>query len=192
MDGAFVLYGFAVERGEVLCAAVQSIVEQSPFRHMTVPGAHSMSVAMTNCGRAGWVSDRSGYRYAATDPATGAPWPQMPECFVKIAAGAAAQAGYDTLLPDVCLINHYQPGARMALHQDRDERDFTAPIVSVSLGAPATFLFGGLSRKDKPMRIPLAHGDVVVWGGPARLAYHGVAPLRQGADRINLTFRKAL
>lgn len=191
-EGAVILHGFAAQCGKALAAAVQDAVACAPFRHMTVPGGHKMSVAISNCGRAGWVSDRSGYRYDAADPETGLPWPRMPECFADIATHAAAQAGYDAFFPDACLINRYRPGARMSLHQDRNERDFTAPIVSVSLGAPATFLFGGLSRKDKPQRIRLTHGDVVVWGGPARLVYHGVAPLKQGAARINLTFRKAL
>lgn len=191
-EGAVVLRGFAVPCSDALEAAVHAITAQAPFRHMTVPGGHKMSVAMTNCGKAGWVSDRSGYRYEATDPETGMRWPPMPECFTEIAASAAAQAGYGKFCPDVCLINDYQPGARMSLHQDKDERDFTAPIVSVSLGGPATFLFGGVSRKDKSHRIRLTHGDVVVWGGPARLFFHGVSPLKPGAARINLTFRKAL
>ncbi len=191
-DGAVVLHGFAARCGKALAAAVQDVVSRAPLRHMTVPGGHKMPVAMSNCGLAGWVSDRGGYRYEALDPESGLPWPPMPECFADIATHAAAQTGYDAFRPDVCLINKYQPGARMSLHQDRDERDFTAPIVSVSLGAAAVFLFGGLSRKDKPQRIRLAHGDVVVWGGPARLSFHGVAPLKQGGPRINLTFRRAL
>ncbi len=190
-EGAFLLRGFAAENSDILTAAIQEIISQAPLRHMTVPGGHTMSVAMTNCGVAGWVSDRSGYRYATTDPGSGLPWPPMPECFSDLATRAAEYAGYEKFVPDVCLINRYQPGARMSPHQDKDERNFTAPIVSVSLGAPATFLFGGLKRSDKAQRIPLAHGDVVVWGGAARLAYHGIAPLKTGNERFNLTFRQA-
>ena len=164
---------------------------------MVTPGGHQMSVAMTNCGALGWVTDRTGYRYDGNDPETGKPWPAMPAAFCRLAGQAAAQAGFFEFSPDACLINRYQPGARMSLHQDKDEDDFGAPIVSVSLGLPAIFLFGGLKRSDKPRRFRLQHGDVVVWGGPARLAFHGVAPLADGEhaligrQRINLTFRKA-
>jgi DNA oxidative demethylase len=156
-----------------------------------------MSVAMTNCGCYGWVSDASGYRYDAIDPESGKPWPAMPAPFRKLAEDAAAEAGFPGFAPDACLINRYQPGARLSLHQDRDERHLGAPIVSVSLGLPATFLFGGLKRSDPTRRYRLEHGDVVVWGGPARLAFHGVAPLAEGEhgllgrQRINLTFRRA-
>jgi alkylated DNA repair protein (DNA oxidative demethylase) len=164
---------------------------------MVTPGGFRMSVAMTNCGAVGWVTDRSGYRYSPVDPESGSPWPAMPGPFRRLAHDAAAQARFGTFEPDACLINRYEPGAKLSLHQDKDERDYGAPIVSVSLGLPATFLFGGLSRRDPQMKIPLAHGDVVVWGGRARLAYHGVSPLKAGhhptlgACRINLTFRKA-
>jgi alkylated DNA repair protein (DNA oxidative demethylase) len=164
---------------------------------MVTPGGHQMSVAMTNCGSAGWVTDRSGYRYDSSDPENGKPWPAMPPSFCRLAAQAAAQADFGDFSPDACLINRYQPGAKMSLHQDKDENDFGAPIVSVSLGLPAIFLFGGLKRSDKPRRFPLRHGDVVVWGGPARLVFHGVTPLADGEhillgrQRINLTFRKA-
>ncbi len=157
-----------------------------------------MSVAMTGCGAASWVSDRAGYRYAPADPLTGRPWPALPPALLDLAARAAAAGGFAGFAPDTCLVNRYEPGARMALHQDRDEQDFAQPIVSVSLGLPATFLWGGLRRADRPRRLRLLHGDVVVWGGPARLAYHGVAPLADGAHdltgrcRINLTFRRAL
>jgi len=156
-----------------------------------------MSVGMTNCGALGWVSDRAGYRYAASDPASGRAWPAMPAPFRALAARAAAAGGFAAFEPDACLVNRYEPGARLTLHQDRNERDYAAPIVSVSLGLPATFLFGGDTRGGRPLRVPLAHGDVVVWGGPARLRFHGVAPVeggwheRLGACRINLTFRKA-
>jgi alkylated DNA repair protein (DNA oxidative demethylase) len=156
-----------------------------------------MSVAMTNCGTAGWVTDRNGYRYDGVDPESGKPWPEMPRAFRELAARAAALAGFDDFSPDACLINRYQPGARMSLHQDKDERDFESPIVSVSLGLPAIFLFGGAKRSDKPRRFRLEHGDIVVWGGPSRLFFHGVAPLGEGEhnllgrQRVNLTFRKA-
>ena len=152
---------------------------------------------MTNCGGVGWVTDRTGYRYDGSDPESGKPWPAMPGSFLQLAEQAADRAGFEPFSPDACLINRYQPGARMSLHQDKDENDFSAPIVSVSLGLPAIFLFGGLKRSDKPRRLRLEHGDVVVWGGPARLAFHGVAPLADGEhallgrQRINLTFRRA-
>jgi DNA oxidative demethylase len=153
---------------------------------------------MTNCGQAGWVSDRSGYRYDAVDPDTGSPWPPIPVTFARLASAAAESAGFAGFTPDVCLINRYEPGAKLSLHQDKDEHDFSAPIVSVSLGLPAVFLWGGLRRADRPRRIRLESGDVVIWGGPSRLVYHGVAPLGEGEHpltgrfRINLTFRKAL
>jgi alkylated DNA repair protein (DNA oxidative demethylase) len=197
-DGAVLLRGFAKPFEADLIAALRDIVAQAPFRHMVTPGGHQMSVAMTNCGSAGWVTDRTGYRYDASDPETGQPWPAMPRSFLELAEKAADQAGFRGFSPDACLINRYQPGARMSLHQDRDEHDFGAPIVSVSLGLPAIFLFGGLKRSDRPRRFRLEHGDVVVWGGPARLVFHGVAPLADGEhpllgrQRINLTFRKAL
>jgi DNA oxidative demethylase len=196
-EGAVLLRGFARSIEDILIAALRDIVKQAPFRHMMTPGGHQMSVAMTNCGGIGWVTDRTGYRYDANDPETGKPWPQMPPSFRELAAEAAAQAGFERFAPDACLVNRYQPGARMSLHQDRDELDVGAPIVSVSLGLPAIFLFGGLKRGDKPCRYRLEHGDVAVWGGPARLAFHGVAPLADGEhallgrQRINLTFRKA-
>lgn len=196
-EGAVLLRGFTKSVEAELIADLRRVVEQAPFRHMVTPGGHQMSVAMTNCGSAGWVTDRSGYRYDANDPVAGKPWPAMPTVFCELARKAAAQAGFDGFSPDACLINRYQPGAKMSLHQDRDENDFGAPIVSVSLGLPAIFLFGGLKRSDKPRRYRLEHGDIVVWGGPARLAFHGIAPLDDGEhavlgrQRINLTFRKA-
>jgi alkylated DNA repair protein (DNA oxidative demethylase) len=197
-EGAVLLRGFAKPFEADLIADLRAIVAQAPFRHMVTPGGHEMSVAMTNCGSAGWVTDRSGYRYDANDPLAGKPWPEMPPSFRDLAGQAAAQAGFTKFSPDVCLINRYQPGARMSLHQDKDEHDFGAPIVSVSLGLPAIFLFGGLQRSDKPQRYRLEHGDIAVWGGPARLVFHGVAPLVDGEhavmgrQRINLTFRTAL
>ena len=190
------LRGFACPVEADLIAALRAIVVQSPFRHMMTPGGHQMSVAMTNCGSFGWVTDRTGYRYDANDPEAGKPWPAMPPAFRELARRAASHAGFAGFSPDACLINRYQPGARMSLHQDKDELDLGAPIVSVSLGLPAIFLFGGLKRSDKPSRFRLQHGDIAVWGGPARLAFHGVAPLADGEhavlgrQRINLTFRK--
>jgi len=197
-ERAAVLRGFAQHRATTLLAEVQQIAAAAPFRNMITPGGFRMSVAMTNCGLAGWVTDRKGYRYEVVDPITGHTWPPMPEPFRDLATGAAEAAGFVGFAPDACLINRYVAGARLSLHRDENERDLTAPIVSVSLGLPAIFLFGGRSRSDRPRRIGLESGDVVVWGGPDRLAYHGVAPLDEGDDpltgkcRINLTFRKAL
>jgi alkylated DNA repair protein (DNA oxidative demethylase) len=196
-DGAVLLRGFARPFEPDLIPALRAVAGQAPFRHMQTPGGYQMSVAMTNCGQFGWVTDRSGYRYDAIDPQTGKAWPPMPAVFALLARRAAERAGFGHFAPDACLINSYEPGARMSLHQDRDERDFAAPIVSVSLGLPAIFLFGGPKRADKPRRYRLQHGDVVVWGGPSRLFFHGVAPLADGEhpllgrQRINLTFRKA-
>ncbi|RJF88829.1 DNA oxidative demethylase AlkB [Oleomonas cavernae] len=196
-DGAMVLRGFALAIDADLLAAIDQVTAAAPFRHLVTPGGLRMSVAMTNCGTVGWVSDRRGYRYDPVDPDSGRPWPAMPALFAGLAARAAQAAGYAGFAPDACLINRYAPGTRLTLHQDRDERDYMAPIVSVSLGLPATFLFGGGERRDRPRRVPLAHGDVVVWGGPTRLAFHGVAPLAEGLHpltgrlRLNLTFRRA-
>jgi alkylated DNA repair protein (DNA oxidative demethylase) len=180
-----------------LLRAVAEVSAEAPFRRMVTPGGYSMSVEMTNCGTQGWVTDRRGYRYQTEDPDTGRPWPPMPEAFSELAAQAAERAGFAGFLPDAGLVNRYAPGTRLSLHQDRNERDFEAPIVSVSLGLEAVFLFGGLKRNDRPLRMPLHHGDVVVWGGPARLRFHGVLPIEEGTHpmtgnfRINLTFRKA-
>ena len=198
MAGAVLLRGYALRHLALLLSELAQVTAVAPYRHMVTPGGYSMSVSMSNCGAAGWVTDRSGYRYDACDPLSGKPWPAMPICFGKLATDAAAEAGYSSFIPDACLINGYAPGARMSLHQDKNERDFDAPIVSVSLGLPAVFLWGGSARSDRPMRVPLVHGDVVVWGGPARLRYHGVMPLKAGEHavlgrlRVNLTFRKAL
>ena len=197
-DGAWLLRGFALAREAALLAAIEAVAAQAPFRHMETRRGLRMSVAMTNCGEAGWVSDRRGYRYVPRDPLTDAPWPAMPAAFARLAADAALAAGFGGFAPDACLVNRYVPGTRLSLHQDRDERDFGAPIVSVSMGLPATFLFGGPARPDRTRRVPLRHGDVVVWGGASRLFHHGVLPLAGGehpllgARRINLTFRKAL
>jgi DNA oxidative demethylase len=197
-DGAVLLRGIAASDSETLMKSLEEISSAAPFRHMVTPGGYRMSVAMTNCGEAGWISDETGYRYDSIDPQSGRCWPPIPASFLRVATHAAAKAGFKGFEPDACLINRYEPGARLTLHQDKDERDFNAPIVSVSLGLAATFLFGGLRRKDRPRRFRVENGDVAVWGGPARLAYHGIAPLADGdhpltgRSRINLTFRKAL
>ena len=195
-EGAVLLRGFVGDSETALIAALRDIVAAAPFRRMFTPGGHQMSVAMTNCGSAGWVTDRTGYRYRPDDPETGKPWPAMPQLLRELADRAAKHAGFSGFAPDVCLINRYVPGAKMSLHQDKDELDFGAPIVSVSLGLPAIFMFGGLKRSKKPRRFRLEHGDVAVWGGPSRLFFHGVAPLAEGShpvmgpQRLNLTFRK--
>lgn len=195
-EGAVLMRGFAANEADVLWRGVQAIVAAAPFRHLITPGGFRMSVAMSNCGSLGWVSDRRGYRYEAQDPLRALPWPAMPDEFVRLAQRAASHAGFPDFYPEACLINRYEAGARMSLHQDKDEHDVRAPIVSVSLGLPATFLWGGLQRSDRPRRMPLMHGDVVVWGGPSRFVFHGVAPLKAGAHamtgecRINLTFRR--
>lgn len=194
---AVVLRGFAAADETALLASLQNVEAMAPFRHMFTPGGFCMSVAMTNCGSFGWVTDRTGYRYEAVDPESGQNWPQMPDSFLKLAKDAAGFAGFGNFLPDACLVNRYEPGARLSLHQDKNEQDFDQPIVSVSLGISAVFLFGGLNRSDKSNRVRLTHGDVVVWGGVDRLRYHGVMALKPGHHplvggyRINLTFRKA-
>lgn len=195
-DGAVLLRGFAAALAPALVEEVARIAQAAPFRHLVTPGGFTMSVAMTNCGRVGWVSDRRGYRYDPVDPDTGQPWPEMPAAFLDIAARAAAAAGFANYDPDACLINRYAAGAKLGLHQDRDEKDAWAPIVSVSLGLPAVFLWGGQRRSEPVRRLRVESGDVAVWGGPARFVYHGVAPLREGQHsltggvRLNLTFRK--
>src|SRR5579871_480146 len=195
---AVVLRRFACGIEGELLAALNAVIAVAPLRNMVTPGGYAMSVAMTNCGAAGWVTDRAGYRYTREDPISGNPWPPMPAVFASLATRAAAVAGFEDFLPDACLINRYAPGTKLSLHQDKNETDFTAPIVSVSLGLPARFLFGGLRRNDKVTRVELRHGDVVVWGRSARLAYHGVDTLKDGEHpltgrcRFNLTFRKAL
>lgn len=197
-EGAVLLRGFVTAEAPALLEAVGQIAAQAPFRHLITPGGYRMSVAMTNCGPLGWVSDRSGYRYDPVDPDSGAPWPPMPALFRRLAAAAAGEGGFANYVPDACLINRYEPGAKLSLHIDKDERDAIAPIVSLSLGLPAVFLWGGARRADRTRRIRLESGDVVVWGGPARFTYHGVAPLADGDHpltgqcRINLTFRKVM
>lgn len=193
--GAVVLREFA--SGEELLPLIEAIAVAAPFRHLVTPGGYTMSVAMTNCGRLGWTSDRKGYRYSPLDPETGSAWPAMPEAFTRLAREAAERAGFPGFAPEACLINRYAVGAKLTLHQDRDENNYDHPIVSVSLGIPAVFQFGGTKRTDPLKRVTLYHGDVVVWGGEARLAYHGIQPLKEathpltGACRLNLTFRKA-
>ena len=209
---AWLLRGFAAPDTPGLLAALQVLLARSPLRHMVTPGGQRMSVAMSNCGALGWTSDRRGYRYRGDDPLDERPWPAMPESFQRLACAAAREAGFEGFAPDACLINRYLPGNRLSLHQDRDERELAHPIVSLSLGLPAVFLFGGMARSDRAERVLLEHGDVVVWGGEDRLRFHGVLPLKDrqagrqddllvaaaGSGhgllrgcRINLTFRKA-
>jgi alkylated DNA repair protein (DNA oxidative demethylase) len=195
-EGAVLLRGFARDNAEALLKGVAEVTQTAPFRHLVTPGGYTMSVAMSNCGRVGWVSDRSGYRYDPIDPQTGLPWPPIPASFLDLAVRAAVEGGFPNYDPDACLINRYVAGSKLGLHQDRDENDQWAPIVSVSLGLPAVFLWGGKKRSDPVRRLRVESGDVVVWGGPARFVYHGVAPLKDGEHpltgdaRINLTFRK--
>jgi alkylated DNA repair protein (DNA oxidative demethylase) len=197
-EGAVLFRGCASETAPFLVGTIQDIAARSPFRHMITPGGYTMSVAMTNCGRVGWTTDSKGYRYAEVDPETNGPWPAMPVAFHRLAEMFAERAGFSGFDPDSCLINRYDPGAKLSLHQDKNEQSFGSPIVSVSLGLPAKFLFGGKQRNERPQRIRLESGDVVVWGGPSRLAYHGVDTLADsqhpltGRHRFNLTFRKAL
>jgi DNA oxidative demethylase len=197
-EGAVVLRGFASAEEHTLIECVHAVTAAAPFRNMITPGGFRMSVAMSNCGEVGWVTDGSGYRYDRLDPLTGRSWPPMPEPIRALAIRAAHAAGYVPFKPDACLINRYEPGSRLSLHQDRNERDFAPPVVSISLGLPATFLFGGDERRERPRRLRLASTDVVVWGGRARLAFHGVAPLEEGLHpetgrcRFNLTVRAAL
>ncbi len=194
-EGAVILRRFACGHEAALVQCVGAVSAQAPFRNMMTPGGHRMSVAMTNCGRVGWVADLSGYRYDALDPLSGRPWPSMPHALRTLAIRAASVSGYEAFSPDACLINRYDPGTRLTLHQDRNERDHAAPVVSISLGLPATFLFGGIRRNQRPRRVRLGSGDVVVWGGPSRLAFHGIAALEDGVHpatgryRINFTVR---
>ena len=196
-EQSYVLRGFALPWLERLLPALEAVLGAAPFRQMVTPGGFTMSVALSSCGQFGWTTDRSGYRYTRDDPQTGRPWPMMPEVFFQLAQAAAQAAGFADFAPDSCLINRYIPGAKMSLHQDKDEHSYDAPIVSVSLGLPAMFLFGGFARSDKNQRVPLLHGDIVVWGGVDRLRYHGVLPIKDGhhpklgEQRINFTFRTA-
>lgn len=196
-SSAFVLRGFALPYVSQLLPVISVIEGISPFRHMVTPGGATMSVALTNCGTLGWTTDRRGYQYVSVDPATGNRWPAMPHVFAQLANEAAKMAGFDDFEPDACLVNRYRPGARLSLHQDKNERDYEAPVVSVSLGMNATFLFGGHERSNPAAKVPLYHGDVMVWGGADRLRYHGIRPLKDephmllGSERISFTFRKA-
>nr|WP_243430820.1 DNA oxidative demethylase AlkB [Pseudomonas sp. 51_B] len=191
------LPGFALSVLEPLLDALRPVLRAAPLRHMQTPGGLNMAVALTNCGALGWVSDAKGYRYTTSDPISGQAWPALPQVLLELAGRAALAAGFEGFVPDACLINQYLPGTRLSLHQDRNERDFEQPIVSVSLGLPAVFLLGGLQRSDRTVRVPLSHGDVLVWGGEDRLRFHGVLPIkpglhsRMGERRINLTLRKA-
>jgi DNA oxidative demethylase len=195
-SGAVLMRGLGRENDEEMLRAIQSVIAQAPLRHMQTPGGYTMSIQTTRCGSMGWVSEPGGYRYAPRNPLTRAPWPAIPECLVAFAVRAATEAGYPDFVPDSCMINQYLPGNKLGLHQDRDERDLRAPVVSLSLGLPAIFMFGGLQRTGKTQRYRLAHGDVVVWGGPSRLAFHGVLPVAEGDHallgrrRVNVTFRK--
>lgn len=197
-EGAILLRGFALPVQKLLLASVNEIIELAPLRNMLTPTGLKISVATTSCGSVGWVSDQTGYHYKTVDPLTEKQWPKMPLVLLKLAIDAAKEAGFEDFKPDTCLINQYQPGTKLSLHQDKDEQDLTAPIVSVSLGMPATFLLGGLNRSDKQRKVSLLHGDVLILGGKARLCYHGILPLKEnthpllGKHRINLTFRKAL
>jgi alkylated DNA repair protein (DNA oxidative demethylase) len=194
-EQSFVLRGFALPWLERLLPALETVLAAAPFRQMVTPGGFTMSAALSSCGTWGWTTDRNGYRYSRLDPYTQAPWPPMPEVFFALAQAAALDAGFADFVPDSCLINRYIPGAKMSLHQDKNEASYAAPIVSVSLGLPAMFLFGGFERNDKSQRVPLFHGDIVVWGGVDRLRYHGILPIkagqhpRLGEQRINFTFR---
>lgn len=194
---AWLLKGFANSQAEALLQLINQIEQQAAFRNQVTPGGHTMASQQTSCGSYGWITDRRGYRYSTEDPLTAQPWPNMPALFHELATQAATSVGFEHFDPQSCLINRYQTGAGMGLHQDKDEQDLTAPIVSVTLGAPITFLFGGPQRSDKPSRWLLEHGDVVVWGGISRLYFHGVAQLGKrashsvtGAVRYNLTFRR--
>jgi len=193
--GILLLRGFA--DSAKLMPLIERVASRSPFRHLVTPGGQAMSVAMTNCGPLGWVSDRSGYRYDAVDPATGRPWPALPDDFHRLALGAAARAGFPAFVPDACLVNRYAAGSRLTAHRDADEQDYAQPIVSVSLGLPASFAFYGLTRGGKGRGVALGDGDVLVWGGPSRLVYHAVRPIKPGHHpvtaqyRYNLTFRHA-
>src|SRR5680860_497887 len=196
-EGALLLRQFASVQEQDLLSEIRKVTAVAPLRRMKTPGGHSMSVAMSCCGSWGWVTDARGYRYQAEDPCSGDPWPAMPSVFAGLARSAALAAGYSNFTPDACLINRYEPGAKMGLHQDKNERDLSQPIVSVSLGLPQVFQFGGLTRSERPLNIPVGHGDVAVWGGPSRLRYHGVLTLKAGTHpvtgpcRYNLTFRCA-
>ena len=196
-DQAFALRGFALPKAKELLAALDSVLLLAPLRQMQTPGGYTMSARLSSCGALGWTTDRDGYHYSPLDPLSARPWPAMPGVFLALAAAAASSAGFSGFVPDSCLINAYAPGAKMSLHQDKNERCHTAPIVSISLGLPAIFQFGGFERSDPTQRIALFHGDIMVWGGVDRLRYHGVMPIKPGhhsllgEQRINITLRQA-
>ena len=196
-EQSYVLRGYALPWLERVLPELRAVLVQSPFRHMVTPGGFTMSAALSSCGALGWTTSPQGYRYSPLDPERQQPWPSMPAVLRELAINAASAAGFDGFAPDACLINRYVPGARMSLHQDKNERDYNAPVVSLSLGLPAVFLFGGHQHSDKTQKISLFHGDVAVWGGVDRLRFHGVLPIKEGAhprmgpQRINLTFRTA-
>ncbi|WP_199101581.1 DNA oxidative demethylase AlkB [Aquitalea sp. ASV11] len=196
-EGVCLLSGQANSMMPAIWQAVEDVLRQAPLRQMQTPGGYTMSVAMSNCGELGWISDRHGYRYSRLDPQSGQPWPAMPEVLQELARIWAAEAGFDNFVSNACLINCYQAGSKMSLHQDRDERDFAHPILTLSLGLPARFMLGGLQRQDPYRKLLLQHGDVLVFGGPARLCFHGIMPLADGDHallgkrRISLTFRRA-
>ena len=196
-EQSYVLRGYALPWIERLLPELRAVLAQSPFRQMLTPGGFTMSAALSSCGDLGWMTDTSGYRYTPLDPRSQQPWPVMPQVLRELAVLAAADAGFIDFAPDACLINRYVPGAKMSLHQDKNERRYSEPVVSVSLGLPAIFLFGGHERSGKTQKVSLFHGDVVVWGGVDRLRFHGVMPIKDGVhpimgpQRINLTFRTA-
>ncbi|WP_339533000.1 DNA oxidative demethylase AlkB [Pseudomonas mucidolens] len=196
-EQSHVLRGYALPWVERLLPELRHVLAQAPFRKMVTPGGFTMSAALSSCGELGWSTDRTGYRYTPLDPDSQQPWPALPDSMCQLAVAASAEAGFTLFEPDTCLINRYVPGAKMSLHQDKNERDYAAPVVSISLGLPAVFLFGGHQRSDKTQKISLFHGDVVVWGGVDRLRFHGVLPIKEGThpqmgpQRINLTFRMA-
>ena len=196
-EGVCLLSGQANSMMPAIWQAVEDVLRQAPLRQMQTPGGYTMSVAMSNCGELGWISDRHGYRYSRLDPQSGQPWPAMPEILQELARIWAAEAGFDNFVSNACLINCYQAGSKMSLHLDRDERDFAHPILTLSLGLPARFMLGGLQRQDPYRKLLLQHGDVLVFGGPARLCFHGIMPLADGDHallgkrRISLTFRRA-
>lgn len=179
-----------------LLLEIEAIAAAAPFRRLETPGGGRMSVAMTNAGRWGWHSDRRGYRYLECDPESGRPWPTMPAAFAALARRAATRAGFPGFEPDCCLVNRYAIRAQMGTHRDFDELDLRHPIVSVSIGLPATFLWYGAARKGPPRRVEVTDGDVLVWGGAARAGYHGVRRLTGRGEapdglRYNLTLRRA-
>ena len=195
--GAVLLHRYALKLERTFLDELDTLTKISPFRQMLTPGGRKFGVHNTSCGEVGWISDARGYRYVSIDPVSEQPWPTMPREFQQLATDAAEEGGFKHFIPDSCLVNRYAPDIKMSLHQDKDEADFSQPIVSVSLGMSATFVFGGLQRSDKLRRIDLHHGDVLVWGGPARLLFHGIQSIKDqphpimGAQRINLTFRRA-